>query len=131
MTAPRRYAARAEAVRVSGEALRRKAAGESVAAIYDDLVARGETSMALRTFQKWMKRFELGESFVPLSAEPQRSQPQANNGAGGAIVGASDPETPRPRPETPSTFRHARLGVRASPMPNLVPDIKALLGDDE
>lgn len=131
MTAPHRYAARAEAVRVAGEVLARKGAGESIAAIYDDLVARGELTMALRTFQNWMKRFELGESFVPLSPEIQNSPPPANNPVTRAAIGTDDPDAVAPSPNGSGGFRHARLGVRVSPLPNLVPDIKALLGDDD
>lgn len=133
MTAPKRYTARAEAVRCAEEVLARKGAGQSLAAIYDDLIARGELSMGLRAFQKWMKRFEGGESFVPLSTEIQGASGRDYNAAPALTplnqtIGS---QTANPSPSPPSTFRHARLGVPAAPLPNLEPDLKALLGDDD
>lgn len=53
-----RTKARAEAVRCAAEAISRRRAGETLSAIYDDLKERGEITLALRTFMRWIGRLE-------------------------------------------------------------------------
>ena len=74
MGSPKRYSARAEAVRCSDETISRMRAGETLSAIHDDLTERREITMALRTFMQWMRRLENDSPYVPLSKSASTSK---------------------------------------------------------
>ena len=61
----RKRAARAEAMRVATEVLKRRRYGETTVAVFDDLTERGEITMAYRTFAGWMKRFADDPTLLP------------------------------------------------------------------
>jgi len=67
----KRKPARAQAIRCSPEALERLRVGETVLAVYEDLVERGEIDMAYRTFADWMKRFGEDPETLPKIARPK------------------------------------------------------------
>jgi len=67
----KRKPARAQAIRCSPEALERLRVGETVLAVYEDLVERGEIDMAYRTFADWMKRFGEDPEALPKIAKPK------------------------------------------------------------
>lgn len=129
----RKMTARAQVVRVADEALERKRAGETVSAIFDDLIERGEISMALRSFSRWVGRFERGMAFV---ATDPTSTSRPNRNAVSVqthLTELSKPSSLQVDQPTkqPVGFKHARIGVALAPLPNMEPDRKALLGDDD
>ena len=53
-----RQQGRVQVVRCAPEAIRRRRAGETLGSIYDDLFARGDITVAYRTFTGWVTRLE-------------------------------------------------------------------------
>ena len=69
----KRKPARAQAIRCSDEALERLRVGETVLAVYEDLIERGEIDMAYRTFADWMKRFGEDPETLPKIAKSKNA----------------------------------------------------------
>lgn len=131
MSKRKRYSARVEAVQCAAEAIRRKQAGETMSAIYDNLIERSEITMALRTFMQWINRLESEAVYVPLDPKTQR-QPAAIRHSASEQIGSPVDESVKARPASGAPgFKHARIGVALAPLPNMEPDRKALLGDDD
>ena len=131
----KKMTARAQVVRVADEALERKRAGETVSAIFDDLIERGEIRMALRSFSRWIGRFERDMAFVPTNATVAPSSMRDHNAAS-VPTHLAQPSRPRSHQAAspknqPAGFKHARIGVALAPLPNMEPDRKALLGGDD
>lgn len=72
---PERNQARAQVMRCADESLSRAAAGETLIAIHDDLVARGQLTCAYRTFTRWIKR-RSRESQLPKHSEQTGDSPR-------------------------------------------------------
>lgn len=67
---------RAQVVRCAPEAIRRRRAGETLAVIYDDLLARGDITVAYRTFTGWVTRLA-SEPIYEAAPLPTSAQPNA------------------------------------------------------
>ncbi len=118
MGTPKRYSARAEAVRCADEALRRLRAGETFSAIHADLSERREITMALRTFMQWMRRLETNSPYVPLSAPASNPEsPKAD-----AWLSRRDQPQPASSPRRPGGPRHAIAGVPRPVAPTSEPN---------
>lgn len=126
----RKMTARAQVVRVADEALARKRAGETVSAIFDDLIERGEIDMVLRSFSRWVNRLEKGKNFVPLAEPFSNTGTAARTRSGQPKTEDNNREFDRSRPELPGDLRHARIGTPLPSMPNTTPDMKALFGEE-
>ena len=152
MGSPKRYSARAEAVRCADEAIRRIRAGETISAIHDDLTERREITMALRTFMQWMRRLENDSPYVPLSeststsqnrkehAEQSKSHRLTNRPAENRNGERSKPSTQlRDQPSTAGGAarevttepKRIRMGTPIPSPLNTEPDNVALFGEDQ
>ncbi len=135
MTAPttgqersRTRAARAEAMRVAPEVLERRRHGETMVAVFDDLIERDEITMAYRTFAQWMKRFADDPSLLP--------DEKADRGKGSGAQDARARKTSVPvkdRRDDGGT-RHVSMDFMAGAFkpkpPGHKPDMKKLIGPD-
>jgi len=63
---------KAQVVRVSEEAHARRRAGETLRVIFEDLTARGEITIPMRTFTRWVTRLESDTAYQPLPSTPQQ-----------------------------------------------------------
>lgn len=63
---------KAQVVRVSRESHERRRAGETLRSIFEDLTARGEITIPMRTFTRWVSRLEKDETYQPLTSTPQQ-----------------------------------------------------------
>ncbi len=83
---PKRYDKRAQVVRLWPEILARKRRGETGSCIYDDLVARGEVTMAMRTFMRWVARFSREQPYdTAPAAAPAEARAGSTSGSSGRI----------------------------------------------
>ena len=63
---------KAQVIRVSRESHARRRAGETLRSIFEDLTARGEITIPMRTFTRWVTRLENDETYEPLPSAPQQ-----------------------------------------------------------
>ena len=104
---------KAQVVRVSEEAHARRRAGQTLRMIFEDLTARGEITIPMRTFTRWVTRLESDTAYQPLSATPQQiptlqGELTSRRRAGGSNNPAQSPATTTPR-QGP---RHGIVGVQ-------------------
>ena len=120
--------ARAEAMRTASEALRRMRYGETMVVIFDDLIERGEITMAYRTFAQWMKRFSDDPSLLPDQQEGGRQGSVAKN------TQSRDTSAPTKVARKEGDPVHVSMDFMAGAYkpkpPGHKPDMKKLIGPD-
>ena len=104
---------KAQVVRVSRESHLRRRAGETLRSIYDDLTARGEITIPMRTFTRWVTRLEKDETYQPLPSTPQQIPMAHSEQTYGRRFEASDSAARSPANPTPRHGpRHGIVGVQ-------------------
>ena len=126
--ASKRSTNRAQVQRCWTELAERLGQGETVSYLYDDLSERGDITMPLRTFMRWVVRFKDGTALPP-SPEQLMRERRAR-----CIYGRTRPDDPtvnsNRRPRKKGQPYIGSIGIKPEPvLPNPLPDLKKLMGE--
>lgn len=131
-----RQQGRVQVVRCAPEAIRRRRAGETLGSIYDDLLARGDITVAYRTFTGWVTRLEAEPIYeadaAPFPAGKTDSSSDKNRtpsvAARDAVPSSGDATRRKPAPGQPKKIG---MGVPIPSPLDSEPDVGALFGEQE
>ena len=124
----KRHNARLEAMKCGAVALERFRLGETLVSIHQDLIERGEITMAYVTFVAWIKRFRNDHTLLPSTEVQGRGHSTQSKPSGSS----AKPPTAARKKRKPGEPFIGSIGIapsawRPSTEP---PDLKKLIGED-
>jgi hypothetical protein len=128
--ASKRNTNRPQVQRCWPEIAQRLGQGESVSYLYDDLSARGDIAMGMRTFMRWVAHFKEAPEPPPPPVESM-SDRRARHIRGRNPVDETTGKSNK-RTRKPGEPFIGSIGITPEPWPHSAepPDLKKLLGED-